>query len=402
MIIAGIISEYNPFHLGHSHHIAETREALGGEEVYIVCAMSGNFVQRGSFAVFNKHARAEAAVRCGADLVVETPLPSVLSSAEGFAMGGVSLLNCMGVVTHLSFGSETGHVDDLQEIAEALDSEALPGLLKEELEVGISFAAARQRAVERLIGDKAALLVQPNNILAVEYLKALRSLNSPIKPIAVKRQSVRHDSGEIRDGLASASALREILRADGSPWEYMPNRAVEIFKNEILKGRGPVWLESCETAILSKLRGMSAEEYAALPDGSEGLHLRLMRYARAECSVQDILDKTKTKRYAMSRLRRMVLSAYMGVKSSDRVDTPPYIRVLAFNKRGRELIREMAGRSAVPIITKPAHAKKLDEQGRRLFDLEAGATDLFVLGYPDMGQRRGGQEWKSGPVVVND
>lgn len=401
MHVAGIISEYNPFHLGHCLHISETRKALSGN-AYIVCAMSGNFVQRGDFAVFDKHSRAAAAVYCGADLVVELPLTAALSSAEGFAMGGVGLLNSLGVVTHLSFGSESGSVENLREIAEVLASAELTGLLKDELSGGLSFAAARQRAVNRLIGEKSELLAYPNDILGIEYLKALRTLASPIMPITVTRQTVQHDSAAIKNGLTSASNLREIMLSGGDPWGFMPEAAAKIFKGEISAGRGPVWLQNSEDAILARLRSMTDADYAALPDGSEGLYKRLMRYARTECSIQDILEKTKTKRYAMARLRRMIVMAYLGIKTTDRTEAPPYIKVLAFNNRGRELIREADGKSGVPIITKPAHAKKPDAKGRALFELEAHATDLYVLGYPDRTQRYGGQEWLRGPVIVSD
>ena len=249
MKVAGIISEYNPIHDGHAQHIGATRTMVG-EECAVVCVLSGNFVQRGDFAVFPKHARAASAVACGADLVIELPLPYVLSSAEGFARGAVRLLAALGVVTHLSFGSEAGETESLTEIAECLATEELSGYVGEELKFGISYASARQRAVHRILGDKAELLRTPNNILAVEYLKALRETGSPMIPLTIRRFGAAHDSA----GSESSSALRELLRAGEWPWDRMPRPAADILKREAAALRGPVFMENAETAVLSRLR----------------------------------------------------------------------------------------------------------------------------------------------------
>ena len=220
MKVVGIISEYNPLHNGHVYHISETKRLLG-EDTAIVCAMSGNFVQRGAPAVFSKFARATAAAVCGADLVIELPLEAALSSAEGFAMGGVKLLDSLGVCTHISFGSEEGDVRNLSEIAQALLDPKIDELIKKELERGVSYAAARQKALEKTIGEKAALIEKPNNILGIEYLKALKIIHSDMQPVTASRFGGEHD-GEIG---YSASAVRNALAEGNADWSIVPEKA---------------------------------------------------------------------------------------------------------------------------------------------------------------------------------
>ncbi len=361
MKTAGIICEYNPIHNGHVRHILETRAMLG-EDSAVVCVMSGNFVQRGDFAVFEKHARAFSAVASGADLVVELPLPYVLSSAEGFARGGVMLLDALGVCSHVSFGSEAGETESLSELAECLTCDDMPDLIQQELKSGVSYASARQKAAARILGNKAEALKLPNNILGVEYLKALKESGSAMKPLTVRRFGAAHDS----DGAESASKLRKLLKEGIKPWRLMPPPAASILKKEILTGRGPVFLDSVETAALARLRMLPEEAYANLPDASEGLELRLMRYAKSMPTLKSILESTKTKRYAMSRLRRMLLCAVLGIEASDSAMPPPYIRVLAMSKKGMALLREINEKSALPVITKPANAKSLGSKARAL------------------------------------
>jgi predicted nucleotidyltransferase len=394
---AGIICEYNPIHNGHVRHIAETRAMLG-EGSAVVCAMSGNFVQRGDLAVFHKHARALSAVASGADLVIELPLPYVLSSAEGFASGGVKLLDALGVVTHLSFGSETGETQSLAELADCLLCEGMPGIIKHELKSGISYARARQHAVASLLGAKAEMLNTPNNILGVEYIKALKESQSSITPLTVRRFGAAHDS----DGAESASKLRKLLKAGKETWHLMPESAAAILMEEITAGRGPVFMDAVETAVLSRLRMLPEEAYTSLADASEGLGLRLMRYAKTMPTVQSILESTKTKRYAMSRLRRMLLCAALGIEAEDSMSPPPYIRVLAMNQTGMRLLREIKEKSPLPVITKPALADTLDGAARSLFLKEAAATDFYVLAYPAPENRLGGQEWTTSPRIIEE
>ena len=376
--VAGIVAEYNPFHRGHAHQIAETRRALGAD-CAVLCVMSGDFVQRGDAAVFDKFSRAEAAVRGGADLVLELPLRWSLSSAEGFARGAVHLLKAAGVVTHLSFGSETGALPSLRHAADGLRDPALGELLREELKRGLSFPAARQNALERLIGEDAAALSNPNDLLAVEYLRAISDLEAALEPVAVRRVGAGHDQAGESD-YPSASRLRERMRAgeDVSAW------APQLPKSK------PVFLDDLEIAILSRLRALPPEAFAALPDCAEGLENVLYKAVHSEAALDDILAAAKSRRYPMSRLRRMLLCAALGVRKSDAL--PPYLRVLAANEQGRALLRTMRETASLPVITKPAAAREMPE-----FRLTADAHDLYVLAQPD---KTPGQDWRRSPVML--
>lgn len=397
MQITGIICEYNPFHLGHLRQM-EAARADAGEDTALVCVMGGNFVQRGEPAALSKHARAEMAVRCGADLVVELPLPWAMASAERFAAGGVALLRTLGA-EKIAFGCECPDVQRLQGLAEALLQEETKELVRKELLTGVSYAAAREQALRDLLGEDAGLLREPNNILAVEYLKAMAAQGANMRAIAVPRFGAKHD-GAAAEGIASASHIRQMLVSGEDPAKYMPEAAVEILRRELAAGRGPVTLASAEGAILYRLRTMTDAEFESLPDGGEGLWRRLMECARREPTLEAVLSAAKTKRYALSRLRRMVLAAYLGVRLDMQKGEPPYIRVLAVRERGREVLRQVKAHTNRPILTKPAAAKELDAPAREVFELEARAGDLYALLYPNPAERSGGAEWRATPFVL--
>lgn len=369
---------------------------MAGGDCAVVCAMSGNFVQRGDVAVLRKHARAAAAITAGADLVIELPLPTVLSSAEGFARGGVLLLESLGVCKYLSFGSEAGEIKILEDIAACLLTSETSARIKEELKSGVSYASARQNAVTQILGEKADILKKPNNILGIEYLKALQATKSQMQPLTIRRIGAAHDSF----GAESASHLRHILKAGKEPWALMPKAASVILQDEITSGRGPVFMEALDTALLSRLRLLSDSAYKDLPDASEGVETRLMRYARTMPTLPRILEAVKTKRYAMSRLRRMLVCAALGITRADTLMPPAYIRVLAMNDVGKRLLREIKALSPLTVITKPAEAKTLDETARCLFQKDCNATDFYVLAYPDPTLRIGGQEWTVSPRIL--
>ncbi|MCL2401263.1 MAG: nucleotidyltransferase family protein [Oscillospiraceae bacterium] len=390
---AGIICEYNPMHSGHMKHIEETKRRL---DCAIVCVMSGNFVQRGDFAVFSKHARAETAVKAGADLVLELPTPYVLSSAEGFAKAGVCILDQLGICDYISFGSESGDIEDLKTAADALALDETDTLTKEWLNQGLPYAQARQKAAEAVLGSKAALILTPNNLLGIEYIKAIYALGTTMTPMTVKREGDAHDSAT---GV-SGSALRKMLAFGKRPWSYMPQTAALVCIEALKAGRAPVLMKAGELAMLSRLRGMSEADFAQLPGAVEGLDKRFFRYAATAPTVETILEKVKTKRYAMSRLRRMLLCACLGITAEDSAKPPPYLRVLAMNGVGRELLRDIGKRTTLPIITKPASAHELPARARELFYKEAAATDFYALAYPNEKQRAGAQEWTISPRVV--
>lgn len=402
MQIAGIIAEYNPLHGGHTYQIEQTRRALGADTA-IVCVMSGSFVQRGDFALVRKHARAEAAVKSGADLVVELPLPWAVSSAERFADGGVQILNATGLVTHLSFGSECGDAAALRAVAECLCSGAYRTRLRALLQGGASYAACRQRAAEELLGrELGALLAAPNNNLGVEYCKALLRQGSGVVPLAIRREGAAHDSDGAVLGRPSATYLRTLLRsgARDEALALMAPAMADIYRREETAGRTPVFSDTCQRAMLARLRTMTAAEFLAVDEGGEGLGNRFYAAARTACSVEELLQAVKTKRYAHARLRRMALWAYLGLTASPRPDTVPYLRVLSANAAGCALLGRMRKTARVPVLTKPADVRLLPERARELFAMEARATDLYTLGYPELAAAVGGSEWKEGPVIL--
>ena len=330
MKTVGIICEYNPMHRGHKKQIDEIRQVLGAETA-VVCLMSGNFVQRGKPAIIDKSLRAEAALRCGADLVLELPVEYALSSAEGFAAGGVRILGNFCDV--LCFGAETADQDRLLKIAAALLSEEFRPLLKSQLEQGNSFPAARQAALSKM-GLDDAILETPNNILAVEYCKAVLSQNSSMKPMPIFRGGSYHDELPDREN-PSATAVRKLMLDSGNFKSLVPASAYDLFAGAPLHT-----LEAGERAVLSKLRTMTDEAFEALPYGSEGLWRKFMHACRDEATLEDIISATKSKRYTRTRIDRMVMCAFLGLTEADLSSPAPYTRVLALNDRGRAVLKK--------------------------------------------------------------
>ena len=397
MKIAGLVAEYNPFHNGHLAHIEATKAALG-PDTGIICCMSGDFVQRGEAAQWSKTARAECAVRCGADVVFELPVQWSLSSAEGFARGAVGLLDSLGVVDYLSFGSESPTAAPLERAAEALLDPAVDAAIRAELPSGDSYAVIRQRVLERFMGEGARVIETPNNILAVEYIKAIYERGSRMEPLATERRGAQHDkpaSGRIR----SASELRSMTAAGKDIAPYMPREAHAVLEREREQGRGPVLMGALETAVLSRLRMLGKADFAAIPDAAEGLENRLAA-AMEEPTLDGVLAAAKSKRYALARLRRMCMCAALGIRAGMNELSPPYARLLAVGPNGRELLRMIEGRARVPVITKSAMGRKLPREARECFELNARARDLFVLGCPAAGERRGGGDWRLTPAIV--
>jgi len=325
----GIICEYNPLHRGHIKQFEMIRRLLG-EDTAIVCLMSGNFVQRGAPAIIDKSVRAKAAAVCGADLILELPVTYALSSAEGFASGGVGILG--GFCDYLCFGAESADKNVLIQTASALLSDAFRPLLREALEGGKSFPAARQAALEAM-GLDASLLSQPNNILAVEYCKAIRSSGCVMEPLPIQRGGNYHDITADSDN-PSATAVRTLMTEHGNWPDYVPQAVQIIFENAPLHT-----LSAGERAILAKLRTMTDEEFELLPYGSEGLWRKFMHACRSEASLEAIIAATKSKRYTRTRIDRMVMCAFLGIRLQDLLSPVPYTRVLAFNDRGRSVLK---------------------------------------------------------------
>lgn len=392
MTVAGIICEFNPLHSGHAYLMARLRQH-GADTV--VCAMSGNFVQRGEPALVNKLSRAEMAVACGADLVLELPTPWAMATAETFAKGGVQLLAMAGC-THIGFGSECGDAALLQDVADTLLSPDLQADIRTELAAGVTYAAARQRAVETRLGDAASVLRQPNDTLAVEYLKVCRQLSVDRTPIVVRRVGAGHD-GAPSEGYASATYIRRLVRQGkgASAFSFMPEAASAVLDRELTAGR-VTDSRHVERAVLARLRQMTEEEFAVYDGGGEGLYHRVYDAVRRCATVEELLTAVKTKRYPAARLRRLVLAAWLGLPKAP--ETVPYARVLAANETGRALLRQMR-RAGQPVLTKAADVAALGSSAEELFRREAAYTDLYTLAYGALAQSVPGSDWRLTPVM---
>ena len=329
MKITGIICEYNPLHLGHKKQMEQIRHMQGADSG-IVCLMSGNFVQRGAPAIVDKSLRAKAAILSGADLVLELPVTVSLSSAEGFAAGGESILSPF--CDALCFGAEDADKDALLETANALLRPQFSDALRLQLDKGLSFPAARQAALDAM-GIRGDLVSHPNNILAVEYCKAILRQNSSMEPLPITRSGSYHDTAPDPDN-PSATALRLLMQTGGTWQNYVPQEAAACFENAVLHT-----LDAGERAVLYRLRTMNDKDFETLPYGSEGLWRKLMHSSRREATLEDILTAVKSKRYTRTRLDRMVMCAFLDITVQDLMEKPPYVRVLAFNDRGREILR---------------------------------------------------------------
>ena len=353
----GVICEYNPFHNGHVKQLSYMR-TLGGT----VCLMSGNYVQRGEPAILDKYVRAAAAVACGADLVLELSVTCALRSAEGFAAGGVEILTKLGCVDALCFGCETGEKENLMQTAKLLLTEQFAQKLRSELASGVSFPCARQNALEDLGGD-GDLLENPNDILAVEYCKAILQQGSGLAPLPILREGSYLDSLDAEN--PSAASLRTLEN-----WaEYVPAEALSLYDGAVRYS-----IQSGERAWLARLRFMEEADFARLPFGSEGLWRKLMHACREQTSLEEIITETKSKRYTRTRIMRMLLCAYLGITKELLEQEAPYVRVLALNEAGQKILRAAREKGSITILNAGETAP--DSEYARL---ERRASDLYGL-----------------------
>ena len=358
MKTVGIICEYNPFHNGHKKQIDAIRGQFG-DDCAIVCLMSGNFVQRGYPAIFHKSLRAQAAISSGADLVLELPITYALSSAEGFAAGGVKILS--GFCDALCFGTETGDLASLTATAKALLSPEFRDALREQLDQGLSFPAARAAALK----GHSSLLQKPNDILAVEYCKAIIAQSSTMQPMPILRQGDYHDTAADLEN-PSATAIRNLLQG-GEAWQaFVPETAGDIFRNADTYS-----LAAGERAVLARLRCMTDEEFEALPYGSEGLWRKFMHACRSCDSIEGIITQTKSKRYTRTRIDRMLMCAYLGITKEMLEQPAPYTRVLALNDKGRIALKQVRLSGTFPHV-----GEAMDDP---CWALEQRAADLYAL-----------------------
>lgn len=390
--VVGIIAEYNPFHNGHAYHLAKSKELARAD--YVIAVISGNFVQRGNVSLLNKWDKANMALTNGADLVIELPTIYSISSAENFAYGAVKILDSLKIVDYISFGSELADMEILDQFAEVLykEPQKFINLLNHELSKGLSFPKARENALLMYLNDirkYSNVLSSPNNILAIEYLKALKKFKSNIKPIAVKRTGSGYNDLEIANNFASATAIRKKI-IDNTPAglsKLMPSNSYRVLYNSIQKGHFVKDLKAFEKEILYTLRKMSLKEIENLPDVSEGLEHNIKNAANSCNNLDEFMNIIKTKRYTNTRIQRILLYALLGITKDDMkqsIKSQPYIRVLGMNKKGKDLISVITRSNPdLKIIT--SVKKFMDSNSSKalanMLNIDVNATNIYTLGY---------------------
>lgn len=390
--VLGIIAEYNPFHNGHLYHLEQSKKETGA--TYTVAIMSGNFTQRGNTSIIDKWSKAESALHCGIDLVLELPVLYSISSAENFADGAIKILDSLKVVDYLSFGAETADVSTLNEIAKVLYTEPrkYKTFLSHELKKGLSFPKARENALMMYLNDIRRftnVISSPNNILGIEYLKALLKYKSNIKPIAIHRTANGYDDLSYSDNIASSTAIRNIMKNNGFDIlrNLLPEPSYSILIKNLKQGHIVPDLSAFEKEIIYNLRKMDISEIAELPDVSEGLEFALKNTANSCNTLNEFINIIKSKRYTNTRIQRILLYALLGITKKDMdlsKKTSPYIRVLATNKRGKFLISEiLKANPKLEIIT--SVKRYLDSSPNKNYQLmlnqDIWATNVYTIGY---------------------
>ena len=393
--VLGLIAEYNPFHNGHLHHLIESKKITNSD--YTIAVMSGNFTQRGEVSIVDKWSKAQMAINNGIDLVIELPTLYAISSAENFASGAIKILNSLGIVDYISFGSESNNIRILDEIADVLAYEPpqYKTLLSHELARGESFPKARENALMMYLNDIrrfANVLSSPNNILGIEYLKSLKRLKSDIQPITIKREGAKYNDNTIprSSRFASATAIRNLCQTpeEITPVQrFVPESTFDILEENIKKGNFVKNLSVFDKEVIYTLRKMSTSEIANLPDVSEGLEFSLKNAANQCNSVVELLSLVKSKRYTQTRLQRILLYSILGITKKDMeisVNSSPYVRILGFNDKGQELLSEISKRNhKLEIITsvKKFMDKKPQPNLKLMMDKDIWATNVYTLGF---------------------
>lgn len=395
MKIIGIVAEYNPFHNGHAFQVSHSKETLGADGV--VAIMSGNFVQRGYPALLNKWLRAEMAVKSGVNLVLELPTYYATASAEPFAEGAVTLLHHTGVITHLSFGSEIDDLDTLSKLAQIISApdEAYLLALEEGLKSGLSYPKARAMALlDSGNAHPSINLNQANAILVIEYLKALKKLDSSITPFIVKRRGKGYHDETLDSPMVSATGIRKAFFEKLSIEHLMPMPAAEVLsRNAHLSSR----IEDFELPLLYKIRSMTPDSMQAIREVNEGLENRISEAGRLCGDYHCLTAQIKTKRYTMTRINRTLLNLYLDIdKQKPNLDKDGYFRVLAFDEIGQKIIRLIKKNGYHPIITNINKHPDL-VAGNPLLQLDIKATNLYQLGKQSATDRKGGLDFTTSP-----
>lgn len=346
--ILAVISEYNPFHNGHVKHLSYSKQLTKAD--FSIAVITGNFVQRGDTSLVDKWTKAEMALNAGFDIVIELPTIYAISSAENFAEGAIKIINSLGIVDFLSFGSELGELSPLNDLATLLYKEPkeLSLLINQYAKTGVSFPRAREMALLQFLGDSQKhkqALNTPNNILGIEYLKALKKYKSSIKPITIKREYSEHNSTTIKNGIASSTAIRNLIQKKKNIHTLVPFETYELLEKQIQAGKIVPSLTIFEKEIIYTLRRMTLSEIAAMPDVSDGLENRI-KIAANNCNhLCDLIQEIKSKQFTSTRIQRILLYALLNISQKDMNVSrriTPYIRILGFNKHGKKIVSAIA------------------------------------------------------------
>ena len=404
--VVGIIAEYNPFHNGHSYHIQNTKALTGAD--FVVAVMTGNFTQRGNTSVVDKWEKTKMALNGGADLVIELPTIYSISSAENFANGAVKILKTLGIVDSISFGMEADDISTLNNIANVLYVEPpeYKAILEHELSKGNSFPKARENALMMYLNDikrYANVLKGSNNILAIEYLKALKKQKSNLVPIGVKREKVYYNSTKIIDEYASATGIRNLLLHNQleEVRKVVPAKTYSLLLNNIRQGTYVLDITAYNNEIIYKLRSMTIKEIANLPDVNEGLEYLIKDASNKTNNLIELINKIKSKRYTQTRVQRILLYALLGITKKDMEISKkmtPYIRVLGCSENGKMLLSQINSKAKVITSFKKFEKTNKNRKIKRMLELDKKATDIYTLGYKK--ESKAGLDYTKGLILM--
>lgn len=387
--ILAIVAEYNPFHNGHLYHLQKSKKMLNPD--YSICIMSGNFCERGDTSIIDKWSKTESAIRCGFDLVIELPVVYSISSAENFAEGCLKILEPFDNVT-LSFGTECSDLDALNNIANVLYNEPkeFSTILTHELSKGLSYPKARENALLLYLNDVrkyANVLSSPNNILGIEYLKAIKRLKSKVTPFTIKRIDSGYNSLKIKDRLASGTAIRNLIKNNEDVKKLIPTPSFNILSDNIAHGKIVNGIHVFEKEIIYTLRKMTIQEISNLQDVTEGLENSIKQAANSCNNLEDLINSIKSKRYTRSRIQRILLYSILNITKKDIQDSykaKPYIRVLGVSNHGKSLLSHISNsKSKYTVVT--SVKKFMDTNNNKILRNMMGkdilASNIYTLGY---------------------
>ena len=393
----GIITEYNPFHNGHKYHLEKSKKMSNSDAV--ICVMSGHFLQRGTPAIIDKWTRTKNAIENGVDLVIELPTVYSMNSAEFFAKGAVEILNSLNIVNTLSFGSENGNIKPFLKIGEFFSNEPeeFKSLLKKYLNEGIVFPKARELALKEYLGENTIINSKPNNILGIEYSKAIFSTSSNIELKTITRTSNNYHDNTLTGNISSATAIRSTIKSNMNFDDIknsIPNSTYDSFiknKNDL------VFRDNFEDLIFYKIRSMSLNELKNIHDITEGLENRIKKMALKTETLEELIMNIKTKRYTYTRIQRILFKILLDIKKDNIYHSPRYIRVLGFNKKGQKLIKQINKISTIPIITNLKNYIPQDEIAKMMIETDIRATNIYQI---VKNKKTGNLDYLKKPVIV--